>query len=257
MFEAVRHSAYPFTHLCTDNKLNPPVYFNFMESNVLEEKVHIGNSYLKVEQVQRVTSNDDLSVHIYSSGGMYEVRAESSEAMNNEQTIQIVANAVCNTVQNIINCDIEDVLVRDIPVVSDEEEQALIALGTGKTLDYDHSNTFIDLFREQVGRTPNAVAVVDEDSQLTYQELDEASTEYARKVAPDTFVCLEMPRRKEFVVAVLGIWKAGSAYVPIDTEYPEERKQFIREECDGQPLPQPDIAYMIYTPALQASQRES
>ncbi|MCQ2116761.1 MAG: AMP-binding protein, partial [Bacteroidales bacterium] len=140
-----------------------------------------------------------------------------------------------------------DCPVNRLPIVTPEERDRLLALGTGETLDYDKSKTFIDLFREQVAKTPDAVAVVDKNSQLTYRELDEASDEYAKTVTPGTFVCLEMPRVKEFVVAVLGIWKAGSAYVPIDTEYPEERKRFMREECDGKPLPSPDIAYMIYT----------
>lgn len=115
--------------------------------------------------------------------------------------------------------------------LTDKEIQSLIELGTGDALEYDKSRTMVDLFVEQAGRTPDAIAVADKDSRLTYRELDERSNALAhwlvekKCVEPNDFVAVMMPRVKEFAVAVFGIWKAGAAYVPIDLEYPEERKR--------------------------------
>lgn len=123
--------------------------------------------------------------------------------------------------------------------LSDKEIQSLIEIGTGDILEYDKSQTMVDLFVEQAGRTPDAVAVADKDSCLTYRELDEQSNALAhwlvekKGVEPNDFVAVMMPRVKEFAVAVFGIWKAGAAYVPIDLEYPEERKRFILDDCEA------------------------
>lgn len=123
--------------------------------------------------------------------------------------------------------------------LTDKEIQSLIELGTGDALEYDKFRTMVDLFVDQAGRTPDAVAVADKDGRLTYWELDEQSNALAhwlvekKCVEPNDFVAVMMPRVKEFAVAVFGIWKAGAAYVPIDLEYPEERKRFILDDCEA------------------------
>ena len=109
----------------------------------------------------------------------------------------------------------------------------LIRLGTGEKRDYDTTKTLIDLFRVQAERTPDAVAVVDKDSQYSYQELDIESNILANILIEEGInagdhVCVELPRRKEFLLAVFGIMKAGAAYVPIDMDYPDERKSTER-----------------------------
>lgn len=137
-----------------------------------------------------------------------------------------------------IDCPVLDMRYETMNL-TDKEIQSLIELGTGDILEYDKSRTMVDLFVEQAGRTPDAIAVADKDSRLTYRELDERSNALAhwlveeKCVVPNDFVAVMMPRVKEFAVAVFGIWKAGAAYVPIDLEYPEERKRFILDDCEA------------------------
>jgi amino acid adenylation domain-containing protein len=88
------------------------------------------------------------------------------------------------------------------------------------------------LFTEQFVLTPDAVALVFEDCQLTYQELADRSDRIARYlqglgVTPDTLVGICVERSVEMVVGILGILKAGGAYVPLDPTYPQERRDFI------------------------------
>ncbi|MFS7880373.1 condensation domain-containing protein, partial [Streptomyces asiaticus] len=92
------------------------------------------------------------------------------------------------------------------------------------------------LFVEQVARTPDAVAVVSGDAQLTYAELDARSNRVARWLieqgtGPERFVAIALPRSVELVVALLGVLKAGGAYVPVDPEYPAERKAHILSDA--------------------------
>ena len=83
-----------------------------------------------------------------------------------------------------------------------------------------------ELFEEQVERTPEAVAVVFEDKQLTYRQLNERANQLARHlqklgVGPDTLVGICVERSLEMVVGLLGILKAGGAYVPLDPGIPQ------------------------------------
>ena len=92
-----------------------------------------------------------------------------------------------------------------------------------------------ELFETQVERTPDAIAVIYEDQQLTYRELNEQANQlahYLRElgVGPEGRVGLFMDRSLELVVGLLGILKAGGAYVPFDTAYPKERLAFMLED---------------------------
>jgi amino acid adenylation domain-containing protein len=107
--------------------------------------------------------------------------------------------------------------------------------------DYPRLSTIAELFSEQVGRTPDAVAVVSKEHLLTYRELDERSNRLARHlqsldVKPDTLVGVCMGRSETLVVSLLAILKAGGAYVPLDPMYPKERLALVIEDSRMQLL---------------------
>ncbi|NUT51820.1 MAG: AMP-binding protein, partial [Saccharothrix sp.] len=94
----------------------------------------------------------------------------------------------------------------------------------------------LDGFRDQVGRTPEAVALEFGDVVLTYRELDERANKLARHligtgVGAESLVAISMPRGVEMVVALLGVLKSGAAYLPLDPAYPPDRIRFIREDA--------------------------
>ncbi|MEU5993624.1 amino acid adenylation domain-containing protein, partial [Spirillospora sp. NPDC047418] len=85
-----------------------------------------------------------------------------------------------------------------------------------------------DLFEEQVSRTPDATAVVWDEGCLTYAELDGRANRFARHlqslgVGPESAVGVQLDRGPDLVAVLLGVWKAGAAYVPLDPSYPAER----------------------------------
>ncbi|HEU0301079.1 MAG TPA: amino acid adenylation domain-containing protein, partial [Longimicrobium sp.] len=88
-----------------------------------------------------------------------------------------------------------------------------------------------ELFEAQVERTPDAVAVVCEDEELTYRELNRRANRLAhflvgRGVGPDVRVGLCVERSLELMVGLLGVLKAGGAYVPLDPDHPEDRLRY-------------------------------
>ena len=134
--------------------------------------------------------------------------------------------------------------IATLPLLTETERQQLLiewntdpAEDEGK--DEDGTYMFVhQLFEAQVRRTPDAVAVVFEDEQLTYGELDRLANQLAHHlravgVGPDVCVGICMERSPELVVAILGTLKAGGACVPLDPAYPLERLTFMLEDIQA------------------------
>ncbi len=97
--------------------------------------------------------------------------------------------------------------------------------------------TVPELFAAQVARTPDHSALVFEDEELTYAELDAVSNRLARVLAvrgagPERVVALALPRSTHLVTAILAVLKAGAAYLPLDPGYPADRIAFMLEDAD-------------------------
>ena len=103
------------------------------------------------------------------------------------------------------------------------------------------TSVYTQLFEAQAARTPDAIAVVCDESQLTYQALNDCADQVARHlqamgVGPEVLVGLYMERSLELIVGILGILKAGGAYVPFDPAYPRERLAFMLADAQVQVL---------------------
>ena len=86
--------------------------------------------------------------------------------------------------------------------------------------------------RDRSGKTPDAVALIYEDQHLSYGDLASRSNQLARYliergVGPDDVVAILLDRSFEMIVAMLGVLKAGGAYLPLDPEYPAQRLSFM------------------------------
>ena len=123
----------------------------------------------------------------------------------------------------------------EIPLLTDAEKHQLLVEWNDTRIDYPRDKCIHELFETQVAKTPDAIAVVFADQQLTYRELNSRANQlahYLRKlgVGPETLVGIFMERSMEMIVGLLGILKAGGAYVPLDPTYPKERLAFMLED---------------------------
>src|SRR4028118_1768190 len=129
-----------------------------------------------------------------------------------------------------------DQRLSELPLLTEGERHRLLFEWNGTATEYPRDLCVHELFEEQVERTPDAVAAVFEDQQLTYRELDRRANQLARHlralgVGPETLVGICLERSLEMVVGLLGILKAGGAYVPLDPAYPKERLAFMLEDA--------------------------
>ncbi len=125
--------------------------------------------------------------------------------------------------------------ISQLPMLTEFEQQQLLVEWNDTQSNYPQDKCIHQLFEEQVERTPDAVAVVFENQQLTYHELNCRANQLAHYlqslgVGADMLVGICVERSLEMVVGILGILKAGGAYVPLDPEYPQERLQFMLQD---------------------------
>ncbi|MEC4817124.1 MAG: amino acid adenylation domain-containing protein, partial [Scytonema sp. PMC 1069.18] len=123
----------------------------------------------------------------------------------------------------------------DLPILTQIERQTLLVEWNDTNTEYPHDLCIHELFEIQVERSPDSIAVVFEDQQLSYQELNHRANQLAHYlqslgVGPEVLVGICVERSVEMVVALLGILKAGGAYVPLEPAYAKERLAFMLED---------------------------
>jgi surfactin family lipopeptide synthetase A len=126
-----------------------------------------------------------------------------------------------------------------LPLLTPQERQQILVDWNDTDTDAPLDRLIHQLFEERVAQMPDAVAVVFEDKHLTYHSLNQRANHLAHHllrlgIGPEVLVALCLERSLEMVVAVLGVLKAGGAFIPLDPGYPQERLAFMLS--DAQPL---------------------
>ncbi|MGG0140000.1 plipastatin non-ribosomal peptide synthetase PpsD, partial [Bacillus subtilis] len=234
--EAFEHQDYPFEELVDkleltrDMSRNPVFDAMLVVQNNDYERLHLHDLQMKPAQVSHLVSKFDLTLQASEGDGNIHFLFEYSTALFEKTTIERWASHLTN-VLSIIGKNPE-VTLNHIDILTQEERHQLLnEFNTGQANQYG-VQTISQLFEQQAARTPKASALVSGDKTLTYQELDEWSNGIARAlrsrgVKPDTPVGIMMHRSFSMIASILGVWKAGGCYVPIDPEYPTERKRYI------------------------------
>ena len=127
--------------------------------------------------------------------------------------------------------------VAELSLQSADSENDLRSALVNMGVEYPHEATCHSLFERQSEINPDEIAVVFEDSALTYRELDEYANQFAHylgtlDVGPEVLVGVLMERSAGMLVTILGILKAGGAYVPMDPSYPSTRLKHMIEDSD-------------------------
>jgi amino acid adenylation domain-containing protein len=132
--------------------------------------------------------------------------------------------------------------IRELQIMPDiEKEIILTKFNHTATDDLSSDTTVIELFEQQVAKTPDKIAVTFEDQQLTYQQLNCRANQLAHYlqamgIQPEVLVGLCIGRSHEMLIGLLGILKAGAAYLPLDPNVPAARNAFLLEEAQIQVL---------------------
>ena len=147
------------------------------------------------------------------------------------QRFLVLLEAIGSDVPNLLSQPIAE-----LPLLTAAERHQLLVEWNDTETDAPKDKCIHELFEEQAAQTPDAVAVVFEDQQLTYAQLDARADQVAHHlqslgVGPDMLVGICVDRSLEMIVGLFGILKAGGAYLPLDPAYPAQRLAYILEDA--------------------------
>ena len=234
---AYAHQNLPFEKLVAelqpvrDLSRQPVFQVLFALQNVPRETLQLPGLQLSRTGGGRPTAKFDLGLFVQERDGRLEGYFEYATDLFDGSTVARLAGHLKTLLEGIVADP--DARISELPLLGEAERHRQIVEEWNETAaDYPRDKCLHELFIEQAARTPDAIALVYEDSELSYGELDRRSNQLAhhlRKlgVGPDVIVGLCVERSVEMVVGLLGILKAGGAYVPLDPSYPPERLGYM------------------------------
>jgi amino acid adenylation domain-containing protein len=280
------HQFYPFDELVEALKIKPDLSRNILfdvwvvyqniEKKSIGESLKLSNVSLKeIKLDEKVSSKFDLLFSFEEVNGELEVSLTyNSDIYKKERIVNLLrhleqliyeVSKVPEKPLNAIDCltgDEKDILIRDF----------------NSTENFYPINTIVGKFQEQVSKTPDQVAVVFGNKEMTYQKLEELSNQLAHFIKKQSLIerndliAIKLERSEWLITSLLAVLKTGAGYIPIDPDYPSERIEYMIEDSKCQividqlfidsfieskdnnnsVLPQlinqqDDIAYVIYT----------
>ena len=184
-------------------------------------------------EVETGTSQFDLTLDLEDRPEGLISRFEYSTDLFDEATIARLAGHWQTLLEGIVADPTRR--LADLPLLTEKERYQLLVEWNATQAEYPQDQCLHQLFEAQVKRTPEAVAVVFEDQQLTYHELNAHANQLAhhlrdRGVGPETLVALLAERGIPFLISILAVFKAGGAYLPLDPHHPAARLRRVIEQ---------------------------
>ncbi|RKR12095.1 amino acid adenylation domain-containing protein [Flavobacterium sp. 90] len=246
LLEAYEHQSFPFDVLIEQLKISRDTsrsalfdimvvlqnqhqisnFKNKFSSDIAIEEFEIDRNVAPFDIVFTFTEKETLHLEILYNSDLY-----SSDFV--QGIIKHLENLFYQIVQK------PEILLEEIDLVSEDEKEILLHTFNNTDVDFDTEKTVINLFLEQVAKTPQNKAVIANDGALSYAELDELSNRLANyliqnyKIAQYDLVAVKLERGERLLISLLGILKTGAAYVPVDTNYPENRIRDILNDVTG------------------------
>ena len=239
---AFAHQDIPFERLV--ELLNPPrsltrhPLFQVMLAvqNTGEAQLDLGPGTAATEQpVATRTAKFDLSLTLAERAGRAGIDAELEYARDlfDEHTAHEIAARLVRLLEKV-TAD-PRLKVSEIDLLDAAERRTVLA-GLNDTAAAVPAVTMPGLFSAQARRAPDAIAVISGAAELSYAEVDAASSRLARYLiglgaGPEQIVAMVMPRSEQVIVALLAVLKTGAAYLPIDPDYPPARIAYVLAEA--------------------------
>src|SRR3954466_14599550 len=255
--KAFAHELYPFSFMVeqlgiVSDPAVPPIFqsvFVFQETyggrsedfvrfalGQPQAQVTLGGLQLEHVAVEQRTAQFDLTLTAGEGPDGIVGAWEYSSDLFEKATIARWAECFTILLEEIIAHP--DISVSQLPILSGSQYDQLVEELNRTQLEYDSRQCLHELIEEQARTKPAGTAIVYRETELSYTESNERATQVARYllrsgVGKEDLVGVCMRRSPEMVVAMLGIWKANAAYVPLDPQYPEERLRFMLEDADA------------------------
>jgi amino acid adenylation domain-containing protein len=210
-----------------------PVCFDFTDAPALSTNnglsVTHGLQYVCVDRfdvrLSAISRGDHLTLALYYNSAIYQREEIERLAERYQKLLKSIALS-------------PETELGKLEILGERERHQLLVEFNDTDHDFKQDKCLHQLFEDQVNRTPQALAVIGDNQELTYRELDERANELAARlqalgVGPEMRVAVCAQRSIEMLIGLLGTLKAGGAYVPLDPFYPRDRMSFVLEDTQA------------------------
>jgi amino acid adenylation domain-containing protein/thioester reductase-like protein len=242
---AYAHQDIPFEHLVEalqpERSLSYPPLFQtmFVLQNAMQKNLDLPGISVSPVDADITTAKFDLTMSIEETDRGLSVWVDYNTDLFDHSTIGRMVDHYQRLLEGMVSTPNQRVM--DLPILGEVERNKILFDCNDTQVDHPNGKCIHQLFDEQVSRTPNAIAVVFENQQLSYQALNQKSNQLAhylikQGVGPEVRVGLCVERSLQMIIGLLGILKAGGAYVPIDPNHPQQRKNFLINDSGAKVL---------------------
>ncbi|MBX3611476.1 MAG: amino acid adenylation domain-containing protein [Hydrogenophaga sp.] len=239
--KAYQHQAMPFDMLVEQlgvkRELDHPPLFQ-----VLFVLQHLSISTIELHGLRTEAINPhvrssrfDLAVDVFDAPAGLHCYFEFNTDLFDRATIERMMAHYERLLQALM--DTPDARIGDLPLLTPAEESQLLVGWNATDVAYPREQTLHGLFEAQVARTPEATALCFGEGTLSYAELNARANRLAHHLraqgaGPGALVGVWIERGPDMVVALLGVLKAGAAYVPLDPAFPRDRLDYMMEDAE-------------------------
>lgn len=217
-----------FNNLTETEPLSKPL------SNDLEVEDHIGESQFEQDQEEGY-SKFDLTFTFEEIDNKLNCNLNYNSDLFKRRTVEQIRDVYIELVTNLLKDETQS--IESVDIVSQEDRTKLIHNLHHKSIGYPADTTIIDLFETQVEKAPANIALVFNNKEISYSELNNRSNQLANylqdklNLKADSLIGIKLDKSENMIVVILGVLKSGAAYVPIDPDYPEDRIEYILNDC--------------------------
>ena len=230
--EAFDHQELPFEQLVEELQpqrnlsYHPLFQVMFILQNSPEEKLTSPGVELTPLETEFLEAKFDLTLMLEEKEAQYVGQLEFNCDLFQQSSIERLVTQFLQLLENLISSPQQ--AISRIPLLTDQERQQVLVEWNQTEVDHGPPQSLHQSFEQQVEKTPQAIAVVEETQTWTYQEINRQANQLAHLLRQEGLqknipTGLLMERSVEMVVAILAVLKAGGAYLPLDPAYPLER----------------------------------
>ena len=238
---ALRHQKYPYEYLLEDlrekDPTTPPLY-NIVLSYQITKANNTTNFKYTTDWNFNGSISDDLSIQFYDLDESQElsVAYDYKKLKYSKDFIKDMHTRILEIIKQILEND--SLKIKDIYLISNKEKNKILNSFNNTSIRYNKKNNVIEQFYKQTKINPNKIAITCNNESITYKDLNEKSNILANYLLGKTkgekqIIGIMLNRSIEMAIGLLAILKSGSAYLPIDPEYPEDRILYMLENSDS------------------------
>ena len=240
--DMLKHQKYSYQclleELRKENKSIPNLYNILLSYQITNAKQNEGNIEYETEWTFNGYCADNIDIQIYdlNDTGNLNIAYDYKTSIYKVEDIKNIHRRILNIIKQVVSK--EEIKLSEIDIVTPEEKEKLLVEFNKTELKYDENIPFIKYFEKQVEKTPDDIAIVFEDKEMTYRELNERANSLAYKlreneVTNNTVVGILLERSFEMLISMLAVLKSGGCYIPIAPDYPKDRIEYMLEDSEA------------------------